>query len=92
MTQPPRTRAAGHPDAAYRIVVAGALDPVWSERAWGMAVVVHEDRDGGTTTELRGRLPDQAALMGIIDRLYAYNAHLLMVERLSDCDGDEVIS
>jgi len=89
MTQPPKTRPADHPATAYRIVVAGVLDPTWSERASGMAVVVHEDADDGTTTELRGRLADQTALMGVIDRLYAYGAHLLSVECLAHRDGDE---
>jgi len=81
--------SAGLPATEYRIVVAGALDPTWSERASGMAVVVHEDTDDGATTELRGRLADQTALMGVIDRLYSYGAHLLSVERLSHCDDNE---
>ncbi len=89
MTRPPRTRPAGLPPTEYRIVVAGALDPAWSERASGMAVVVHEEADGGTTTELRGRLADQTALMGVIDRLYSYGAHLLSVECLSRRGGEE---
>jgi len=70
-------------------MVAGALDPSWSERSSGMAVVVHEDRDEGTRTELIGPLADQAALMGVIDRLYSYGARLLSVECLSNCDDDK---
>jgi len=54
-----------------------------------MSVVVHENADGGATTELRGRLADQTALMGVIDRVYSYGAHLLSVECLSHCDDNE---
>jgi len=89
MTQPPKTRAVGLPATAYRIVVTGALDPAWSDRVSGMEVMVRQDGDGGTTTELRGRLADEAALMGVIDRLYSYGAHLLCVECLAHRDGDE---
>jgi len=53
-----------------------------------MKVVIHQDADA-TTTELTGRLADQAALMGVLDRLYCYGAHLLSIECLSSRTGGE---
>ena len=88
MPQPSETRPADRPATAYRIVVAGALDRAWSERTSGMRVVIHKDGDV-TTTELTGPLADQAALMGVIDRLYSYGAQLLSIECLSGRGGDE---
>lgn len=82
-----KPRSDALPPPVYRIVVAGALGASWSERASGMAVVVHADRDEGTTTELIGPLADQAALIGVIDRLYSYGARLLSVECLQTQDG-----
>ena len=53
-----------------------------------MRVVIHKDGDV-TTTELTGPLADQAALMGVIDRLYSYGAQLLSIECLSGRGGNE---
>ncbi len=72
--------------AVYRIRVHGRLDQEWSERLQGMAISTA--RSGNEfITEFTGRLPDQAALMGILEQLYNYRVRLLSVECL--CPGDD---
>ncbi|MDD2321940.1 MAG: hypothetical protein PHO83_17995 [Geobacteraceae bacterium] len=70
--------------AVYRIRVAGRLDPSWSERFEGMTISIAEQKGQGTTSELSGQLPDQAALMGVLQELYCCGITLLGVE----CKGE----
>jgi hypothetical protein len=67
------------PPARYRIRIRGHLDPVWS--TWFDSLTVTEADDG--TTELAGRMVDQAALFGLLARLRDLGATLLLVEHLS---------
>lgn len=84
------TRPTGEMDpgragvATYRIRVVGVLGEEWSRRAQGMAVSVHHAEQQGTFTELFGELPDEAALMGVLDALYSHGARLLSVERIDE--------
>lgn len=66
--------------AVYRIRVAGRLDQEWSERFAGMALSINQEKGRGTTSELVGQLPDQAALMGVLHELYGCGITLLGVE------------
>ena len=70
----------------YCIRVAGVLGEVWSELVQGMAVSVRRSEPKGCFTELIGELPDEAALMGVLDALYMHGARLLSVERV-ETDG-----
>jgi hypothetical protein len=62
----------------YQIKVPGALDERWSDWNNGMAVTVKEDRDGLPITTLTGTL-DQAALQGLLRRLYSLGLPLISV-------------
>jgi len=64
--------------ATYQIVVPGEMDENWSE--WvGMIKVVVECDDGGLpVTTLTGPV-DQAALHGLLRRLYALGLPLISV-------------
>ena len=73
--------------AVYRIRVSGRMDPEWSQYFQGMIVSVFEQEDQETITELSGLLPDQAALMGVLQQLYNRNIPLLSVECVS-CDPE----
>jgi len=75
--------------AVYRILVAGRLDARWSDRLAGAQLVTHEDPHRIATTELTGRVTDQAALMGILEQLYSLGLALLRVERVN-ANGDRV--
>jgi hypothetical protein len=69
--------------AVYQIRVRGRLSPDWSERLQGMSVSFVEGKGHGTITELSGLLPDQAALMGVLDHLYNCGIPLLSMECVS---------
>ncbi len=74
------------PGSTYRIRVAGVLGEEWSKRVGGMAITVRAESSGEKTTELLGALPDQAALMGVLDLLYTRGVRLLGIECLAE-DG-----
>ena len=66
---------------ACEILVQGVLAPHWSDRLGGLEITVCDrPQDGaGGTTELRGALPDQAALLGVLTSLYDLRLPLLAV-------------
>jgi hypothetical protein len=64
----------------YQIKVPGELDDNWAE---GMRVIVESNEDGQPVTTLTGIL-DQAALLGLLRRLYSYGLPLMSVNCI-DC-------
>jgi len=64
--------------AAYEIRVPGELDESW--KAWDarMTVTVESEGDGPPVTKLSGTV-DQAALQGILRRLYSLGLPLISV-------------
>jgi hypothetical protein len=64
--------------ATYQIKVPGHLDESWSDWAGGMTVTVEFEEDEPTITTLTGTL-DQAALQGLLRRLYSLGLPLLSV-------------
>ncbi len=56
-----------------QIRVKGPLDPSWSE--WFGGLSISAQLDGNTL--LTGQVADQAALQGILSKLYAMNLKLL---------------
>jgi hypothetical protein len=71
------------PAARYEIRVQGALDESWADWCGGLTIEVH---DGVTT--LSGVLADQAALRGVLCRLWDLHLTLLGVRRV-ECGGKE---
>ena len=69
-----------HVPATYRVTVQGALNEHWSNRLGGMNVTAIKQKDETFVTILYGRLPDQAALLGILTTLYDLHLPLLSVE------------
>jgi hypothetical protein len=65
--------------ARYRIAVPGHLDETWMDWAGEMAVTPGSDEDGQPVTTLSGDL-DQAALLGLLRRLYSLGLPLISVE------------
>ena len=65
--------------ACYEIKVPGRLDEGWSEWLEGMAVEVTSGAGATTVTTLRGEVPDQAALQGLLTRLYSMGLSLISV-------------
>ena len=64
--------------ATYQIKVPGQLDESWSDWAGGMTVIVESDDDGLPVTNLTGTV-DQAALQGLLRRLYSLGLPLISV-------------
>ena len=66
--------------AAYRIVVKGRVDQLWSEDLGGMDIRIQDQEDQPAITILSGQVRDQAELMGIMNSLYELHMTVLTVE------------
>jgi hypothetical protein len=68
--------------AVYAIHVQGTVDLDWADRLAGMQIVVNHASEA-THTQLIGRLPDQAALLGVVNSLFNLGFPILEVNLLS---------
>ena len=64
--------------ATYQIKVPGEIDVSWSVWAEKMTITVESEDEGPPTTTLTGKV-DQAALHGVLRRLYSFGLPLLSV-------------
>ena len=64
--------------AIYQIKVPGELDESWSDWLAGMTITVESEGDDLPVTTLTGAL-DQAALHGLLRRLYSLGLPLISV-------------
>ncbi len=64
--------------ATYQIKVPGALDALWVDDARSLSLTVEENSDGQPITILTGPM-DQAALLGLLRRLYGLGLPLISV-------------
>ena len=67
--------------AVYRVRVEGHIPLDWSARLMGMNITTSSD-DSNENSTLVGRLPDQAALSGVLNTLYEKQYPVLSVECL----------
>ena len=65
--------------ATYQIKVPGHLDESWSDWAGGMTITIESKGDGPPVTTLTGVVTDQAALQGLLRRLYSLGLPLISV-------------
>ena len=65
----------------YQIQVEGKLDEGWSEWFKDMAVTCERTSDGSVITTLTGPVADQAALRGILNRIWDLHLTVLSVTR-----------
>ena len=79
----PKKKLTVYERATYRIQVQGVVDESWSDYYDGMTIQAKIEPDQPTVTTLTGQLLDQAALMGVLNRLYGLCLPLLSVECLS---------
>jgi hypothetical protein len=70
--------------ATYQIQIQGRLDVKWSARLENMAICVNGLGSESCVTTLYGELPDQAALVGVLNQLYAMRVAVLSVTRIED--------
>jgi hypothetical protein len=68
----------------YRICVQGRLDASWTNMLGGLTVDTSSGPQDGTVTAWSGSVRDQAALGGILSRLFEMGLPLISVERLPD--------
>jgi hypothetical protein len=66
----------------YQIIVKGKIDADWSDWLEGMQLVSKKEANGIQVTLLRGELPDQAALRGLLNRLWDLNLVLISVQQV----------
>jgi hypothetical protein len=74
-------RPAFDQPASFRITVQGHLGAEWTDYLHGMRIDNLLDRDVQIAT-INGRLPDQAALLGVLNTLYDSHITVLAVESL----------
>ena len=68
--------------ATYQIQIQGRLTAAWSERLEGMTIRESAPGSSPAVTTLSGELPDQAALVGVLNQLYAMRVAVLSVNRV----------
>ena len=64
--------------ASYQIKVPGQIDESWSDWVGGLTITVSSEGEGPPVTTLAGCL-DQAALQGLLRRLYSLGLPLVSV-------------
>ena len=74
--------------AIYRIRVRGRLGVDLSERLEGMRIENLARDNGKTESVLEGRLLDQAALAGVLNKLYELHLPVMAVDCLGGSDGE----
>jgi hypothetical protein len=77
MTKPEQNPSLHRP-IVYQIKVPGCLDESWSDWAAGMAITLESEDDDQPVTTLTGTI-DQAALQGLLRRLYSLGIPLISV-------------
>ena len=86
MIKKPKQKLTLYRPATYQIKVPGQIGERWSDWAGGMTITVESEGDGSPVTTLTGTL-DQAALQGLLRRLYSLGLPLISVHCVED-DGD----
>jgi hypothetical protein len=66
----------------YRIRVQGNLDAGWADYFDDMQFTASSAPDGSPITTLMGTLVDQAAMQGVLQKLYSLGFPLISVEKL----------
>ena len=66
----------------YQITVEGKIDESWSDWLGGMQLVLRKEATGMRISILTGVLTDQAALRGVLNRLWDLNLVLRSVQQV----------
>ena len=77
-------RTHGPQKALYQIKVQGYLETGWEEWLNGMSLSYEEDPLHSSVTVFTGPVLDQAALRGILNKLWNMNLTLLSLIRLEE--------
>jgi hypothetical protein len=83
MIEQPKQKLTLDRPTTYQIKIPGDLETSWSDWTEGMAVTADTDPQGFAVTTLTGSL-DQAALQGLLRRLYSLGLPLISVIWIGD--------
>jgi hypothetical protein len=72
----------GEEDRAYQIWVSGDLGKEWSDWFMGLEIETEWDDQGAVVTSLTGPVADQAALRGILVKLWDLNLKVISVAQI----------
>ncbi len=72
----------GRTPAIYEIRVCGKLGGHWSDWCGGLSFASDKLEDGSVVTTLTGMVADQAALRGILAKLWDLGLTLLSINRI----------
>jgi hypothetical protein len=61
------------PARTFLVTIDGKIDISWSDWLGGLEIVLRKEADGRFVTTLSGVLADQAALRGLLNRLWDMN-------------------
>ena len=75
-----------HPQVIYEIVVQGELDQSWQQWFNGLTVTRTCASEQSPTTSLVGPVADQAALRGMLCKLWDLNLTLISVRHIEAAD------
>ena len=67
--------------ATYQIQVQGWVSERWADWFDDMTITVRDEDDAPAVTTLTGTVADQAALLGLLQKLYTLGFPLLLVRR-----------
>ncbi|MBN1314838.1 MAG: hypothetical protein JXA42_05200 [Anaerolineales bacterium] len=65
----------------YQITIQGRLDSDWSDWLNGFEVHTETDEKGACITILDGSIKDQAALRGVLNKIWDLNLELVAINR-----------
>lgn len=74
----------------YRIQVQGCVAADWSECFNGLTLTVEPETEPEPCTTLIGPVPDQAALRGVLNKLWDLNLTLISVAQIATMPEQEV--
>lgn len=83
------TRPHSEPRAIYEIQVQGKLDQGWEECFNGLTTTLKYTDEQPATTILVGPVADQAALRGMLCKLWDLNLTLISVRRIEREEKDD---
>jgi hypothetical protein len=83
LVKKPKQKLTLYRPATYQIKVPGEFGESWADWAGGMTITVGTEGDGPPVTTLTGTV-DQAALQGLLRRLYALGLPLISVNCVED--------
>jgi hypothetical protein len=77
----PKTSNQSKESPRYRIVVQGELDDSWSEWMGDVSLDRFDRVHGSGNTTIFSEIPDQAALRGLLNKIWDLNLTLISVNR-----------